>query len=55
MVEFSGGKELYSFSWIVGTKDMEIGLKFLIGSFSLTISPRMISSGEVNIIFEETC
>ena len=53
MVEFCGGKELYPFSWIVGTKDVEISFEFLIGSFGLSISLRMIGSGEVNIIFEE--
>ena len=32
---------------------MKICFEFLIGSLSLTISLRMISSGEVNIILEE--
>ena len=50
MVEFCGGKELYPFGWIVGTKDVEICFKLLIGSLGLTIGLRMISSGEVNII-----
>ena len=53
MVEFCGGKELYPFSRVVGTKDAEIGLKFLISSLSLTISLRVISSGKANIILEE--
>ena len=52
MVEFHRGKELYPFSWVVGTKDVEICLKLLIGSLGLTISLRMIGSGEANIIFE---
>ena len=50
MVEFCGGKELYPFGWVVGTKDVEICFKLLIGSLGLTIGLRMISSGEVNII-----
>ena len=54
MVEFCGGKELYPFSQVVGTKDVKICFKFLIGSLSLTISLRMIGSREVNIILEET-
>ena len=52
MVEFHRGKELYPFSWVVGTKDVEICLKLLIGSLSLTIGLRMIGSGEANTIFE---
>ena len=43
MVELGGGKELYPFSWVVGTEDAKICFKFLIGSLSLTISLRMIS------------
>ena len=53
MVEFCGGEELYPFSRIIGAKDVKIRFKFLIGLLSLSISLRMISSGEVNIIFEE--
>ena len=52
MVEFHGGEELYPFSRVFGTKDVEICLKLLIGSLGLTISLRMICSGEANIIFE---
>ena len=54
VVEFCRGKELYPFSWVVGTKDAEICFELLIGSLSLTISLWMISSGEANIILEET-
>ena len=53
MVEFCGGKELHPFSQVIGTEDAEVCFKFLIGSLSLTISLRMISSGEANIILEE--
>ena len=34
---------------------MKIHFKFLIGSLSLSVSLRMIGSGEANIIFEEVC
>ena len=54
MVEFCRGKELYPFSRVVGTKDVEIYFKLLIGLHGLTISLRMIGSGEANIILEET-
>ena len=37
VVEFHRGKELYPFSWVVGTKDAEICFELLIGSLSLTI------------------
>ena len=53
MVEFCGGKELYPFHWVVGVEDMVISFKFLICSFSLSISLRVVGSGEANIIFEE--
>ena len=52
VVEFCGGKELYPFSGVVGTKDVEICLKLLICSLGLTIGLRMVDSGEANIIFE---
>ena len=52
VVEF-GREELYPFGWVVGTEDVEIGFKFLIGSFCLSISLRMIGSGESYIILEK--
>ena len=55
VVEFSGGKELYPFGWVVGTEDAEISLEFLISSFSLSISLRVIGGGELYIVFEEAC
>ena len=54
VVEFCQGKELYPFSQVVGTKDAEISFELLIGSFSLSISLRMVGSGEANIVFEES-
>ena len=54
MVEFSGGEELYPFSWVVGTENVKICFKFLIGLLSLTISLRMIGGRKENIILEET-
>ena len=38
---------------VVGTEDAEIGFKFLIGSFGLSISWRMVGGGEFDIIFQE--
>ena len=53
MVEFSRGKELYPFRWVVGTEGAKVCLKFLIGLLSLTISLRVIGSGQPNVIFEK--
>ena len=55
MVEFSGGKELHPFSRVIGAEDAEISLKFLIGSFSLSIGLRVVSGGEPYVVVEETC
>ena len=52
-MEFSRRKELYLFSRVVGTEDMKIHFKFLIGSLGLTISLRMIGSGQANIVSQE--
>ena len=54
VMEFCREKELYPFSRVVGAKDVEISFKLLIGLLSLSISLRMVGSGEANIIFEET-
>ena len=55
MMEFSGGEELHPFSWIIGAEDAEIGFKFLIGPFSLSISLRMVGSGELYVVVEKSC
>ena len=55
MVELGRGKELYPFSWVIGAEDAEIGLEFLIGSFSLSVGLRVIGGGESYVVVEETC
>ena len=55
MVEFGGGEELHPFSRVIGAKDMEIGLEFLIGLFSLPVGLGMVGSGESYVIIEEVC
>ena len=55
MVEFGRGKELHPFSQVIGAEDAEIGLEFLTGSFSLSVSLRMVGSGESYIVVEEAC
>ena len=52
VVEFSCGKEFQPFLGVVGTEDLEISLNFLVGSFSLPISLRVIGSRKANIIVE---
>ena len=54
VVEFCQGKQLHPFSQVVGAKDAEISFEFLIGLLGLSICLRMVGSGEVNMILEET-
>ena len=55
MVEFGRGEELHPFSQIIGAEDTEIGLKFLIGSFSLSVGLRVVGSGELYVVVEKAC
>ena len=50
VVEFGCGEEFCPFLGVVGTEDLEISLNFLVGSFSLPISLRVIGSRKANII-----
>ena len=54
MVEFGGGKELHPFSWVIGAKDVEVSLEFLIGSLCLPVGLWVIGSGESHVVVEET-
>ena len=53
VVELSGRKELGPQGQIIGTKDLKICFKFLIGLFGLPISLGVVCSGELYIIFEK--
>ena len=44
---------MYPFSWVIGAKDAEISLEFLIGSFCLSVGLRMVGSGESYVIVEK--
>ena len=55
VVEFGRGEEQYPFSRVIGAEDAEIGLKFLISSFSLSVGLMVIGGGELYIVFEEAC
>ena len=55
MVEFCRGKELHPFRRVIGAKDAEISLEFLIGSLSLSVGLWVIGSGESYVVVEETC
>ena len=55
MVKLSSGKEVHPFPRVVGTEDAKIGFHLLIGSFCLSICLRVICSGELDIIVEESC
>ena len=52
VVEFSCGEEFHPCLGVVGAEDLEIGLNFLVGSFSLPISLRVVGSQKVDIIVE---
>ena len=53
VVEFGSREELCPRCRVIGTKDTKINLKFLIGSFSLSIDLGVIGSGQLNIVFQE--
>ena len=44
MLKFSGSEEVGPLVGVVGTEDAEISFYFLIGSFGLSVSLRMIGS-----------
>ena len=44
MVEFGCSKKFHPFLGVIGVEDSEIGLDFLVGSFSLPISLRVVGS-----------
>ena len=52
VVEFGCGEKFCPFLGVVGTEDSEISLNFLVGSFGLPISLRVIGSGKMDIIVE---
>ena len=54
MLEFCESKELGPLVGITGAEDTEVGFDFLIGSFGLSISLRVVRSGESNIVFEDS-
>ena len=51
-MEFGCSKKFCPFLGVVGREDLEIGLDFLVGSFSLPISLRVIGGQKANIIVE---
>ena len=52
VVEFGCGEEFRPFLGVVGAEDLEIGLDFLVGLFSLFISLRVVGGQKVDIIVE---
>ena len=55
MVEFCGGEEPCPFSQVIGAEYAEIGFEFLISSFSLSVSLRVVGGGEPYVVVEEAC
>ena len=54
MLEFCERKELGPLMGVAGTEDTEVGFDFLIGPLGLSISLRVVRSGESNIVFEDS-
>ena len=54
MLEFCERKELGPLVGIASAEDTKVSFDFLIGSFGLSISLRVICSGESNIVFEDS-
>ena len=54
MLELCECKELGPLVGITGAEDTKVGFDFLIGSFGLSISLRVVGSGESNVIFEDS-
>ena len=53
MMKLSSGKEVCPFLRVVGTEDVKICFNLLIGPFCLSISLRVVCSGEFDIVVEE--
>ena len=53
MVEFCREEVLCPFGWVVGAEYLKISIRLLIGPFGLSISLRVIGSGQVYVILEE--
>ena len=54
VLKFGGREEVNPVSRVVGAKDAEICLYFLVGAFCLSIRLRMVSGGEFDIVLEES-
>ena len=54
MLKFGGGEERGPLMGVIGTKDSKICFHFLISSFGLSISLRVVRGGELNVIFEDS-
>ena len=54
MLKFGGGEEVKPGFGVVGAKDVEVCLYFLIGAFRLSVSLGVVGSGESNVVLEES-
>ena len=55
MMKLSSEKKVCPFPRVIGTEDAKVCFSLLIGLFRLSISLRVICSGEFDIIVEESC
>ena len=52
MVKLGSGEEVHPFLRIIGAEDVEVCFDLLIGLLSLSISLRVICSGELDVIMK---
>ena len=53
MLKFGSGEEVKPGFGVVGAKDVEVHLYFLVGAFCLSVSLGVVGSGESDVISEE--
>ena len=54
VLKFGSREEIKPGSQVVGAKDMEISLYFLVGAFGLPIGLGVVCGGEFDVVLEES-
>ena len=54
MLKLGGRKEIQPSFRVISTEDTKVHFYFLIGTFRLSVGLRMVGSGELDIILEES-
>ena len=53
MLKFGGGEEVKPSFGVVGAKDVEVRLYFLVGAFRLSVRLGVVGSGESDVVSEK--